>query len=58
MYPNRVYAKIDLDAIESNISAIRARAGVDVMAVIKADAALVTEETGFHKIFVLPRVVV
>ena len=35
---DNTYVRIDLDAIESNISAIRQRAGVDVMAVIKADA--------------------
>ena len=35
---DNTYVKIDLDAIESNISAISKRAGVDVMAVIKADA--------------------
>ena len=35
---DNTYVKIDLDAIEANIDAIRARAGVDVMAVIKADA--------------------
>ena len=35
---DNTYVKIDLDAIESNIDAIRARVGVDVMAVIKADA--------------------
>ena len=35
---DNTYVKIDLDAIEENIRAIRRRAGVDVMAVIKADA--------------------
>ena len=30
--------RIDLDAIESNIDAIRSRTGVDVMAIVKADA--------------------
>ena len=35
---DNTYVKIDLDAIESNIDAIRSRAGVDVMAVVKADA--------------------
>ena len=35
---DRNYVKIDLDAIEENIDAIRAKAGVDVMAVVKADA--------------------
>jgi len=35
---DNTYVKIDLDAIESNIDAIRAKAGVDVMAVVKADA--------------------
>ena len=35
---DNTYVKIDLDVIEENISAIRRRAGVDVMAVIKADA--------------------
>ena len=35
---DNTYVKIDLDAIEENIRAIRQRAGVDVMAVIKADA--------------------
>ena len=35
---DNTYVKIDLDAIEANIDAIRARVGVDVMAVIKADA--------------------
>ena len=35
---DNTYVKIDLDAIDANIDAIRARAGVDVMAVIKADA--------------------
>ena len=30
--------KIDLDAISANFDAIRAKAGVDVMAVVKADA--------------------
>ena len=35
---DNTYVKIDLDIIEANISSIRARAGVDLMAVIKADA--------------------
>ena len=35
---DNTYVKIDLDIIESNIDAIRAKAGVDVMAVVKADA--------------------
>jgi len=35
---DNTYVKIDLDAIERNILAIRRRAGTDVMAVIKADA--------------------
>ena len=35
---DNTYVKIDLDAIEANISAISRKAGVDVMAVIKADA--------------------
>ena len=35
---DNTYVKIDLDVIESNIDAIRERVGVDVMAVIKADA--------------------
>ncbi|MBP3673221.1 MAG: alanine racemase, partial [Oscillospiraceae bacterium] len=35
---DNTYVKIDLDAIEANIDAIRSRVGVDVMAVIKADA--------------------
>ncbi len=35
---DNTYVKIDLDAIEANIGAIRSRVGVDVMAVIKADA--------------------
>ena len=35
---DNTYVKIDLDAIESNINAIREKAGVDVMAVVKADA--------------------
>ena len=32
------YVKIDLDVIEANFNAIREKAGVDVMAVVKADA--------------------
>ena len=32
------YVKIDLDAIKANFAAVRAKAGVPVMAVIKADA--------------------
>ena len=35
---DNTYVKIDLDAIEANINAIRDKAGVDVMAVVKADA--------------------
>ena len=35
---DNTYVKIDLDAIEANINAIRAKAGVNVMAVVKADA--------------------
>ena len=35
---DNTYVKIDLDVIESNFNAIRAKAGVDVMAVVKADA--------------------
>ena len=35
---DNTYVKIDLDAIEANIDAIRAQVGVDIMAVIKADA--------------------
>ena len=35
---DNTYVKIDLDVIESNIDAIREQVGVDVMAVIKADA--------------------
>ena len=35
---DNTYVKIDLDAIEANIDAIRSRVGVEVMAVIKADA--------------------
>ena len=35
---DNTYVKIDLDAIECNIDAIRKKAGVDVMAVVKADA--------------------
>ena len=35
---DNTYVKIDLDAIEANFDAIRAKAGVDVMAVVKADA--------------------
>ena len=35
---DNTYVKIDLDAIDANIDAIRSRVGVDVMAVIKADA--------------------
>ncbi len=35
---DNTYVKIDLDIIESNIDTIRSRVGVDVMAVIKADA--------------------
>ena len=35
---DNTYVKINLDAIDSNIDAIRSRVGTDVMAVIKADA--------------------
>ena len=35
---DNTYVKIDLDAIDENINAIRAKVGVDVMAVVKADA--------------------
>ena len=35
---DNTYVKIDLDTIDANIDAIRARVGTDVMAVIKADA--------------------
>ena len=35
---DNTYVKINLDIIDANIDAIRARAGTDVMAVIKADA--------------------
>ena len=35
---DNTYVKIDLDVIESNFNAIREKAGVDVMAVVKADA--------------------
>ena len=35
---DNTYVKIDLDAIASNIDAVREKAGVQVMAVIKADA--------------------
>lgn len=35
---SNTYAKIDLDAIRENFSAIQARAGAPVMAVVKADA--------------------
>ena len=35
---DNTYVKIDLDIIESNFNAIREKAGVDVMAVVKADA--------------------
>jgi len=35
---DNTYVKIDLDAIEANFDAIRAKAGVDVMGVVKADA--------------------
>lgn len=35
---DNTYVKIDLDAIEANIDAVRLRTGVDVMAVVKADA--------------------
>lgn len=35
---DNTYVKIDLDVIESNIRAIQEQAGVDVMAIVKADA--------------------
>ena len=35
---DNTYVKIDLDVIEANFTAIREKAGVDVMAVVKADA--------------------
>ena len=35
---DNTYVKIDLDAIEANVNAVLARAGTDVMAIIKADA--------------------
>ena len=35
---DNTFVRIDLDAIEANIDAIRHRVGVDVMAIIKADA--------------------
>ena len=35
---DNTYVKIDLDVIEANFMAIREKAGVDVMAVVKADA--------------------
>ena len=35
---DNTFVRIDLDAIEANIDAIRTRVGVDVMAIIKADA--------------------
>ena len=35
---DNTFVRIDLDAIEANIDAIRNRVGVDVMAIIKADA--------------------
>ena len=35
---DNTYVKIDLDVIESNFNSIREKAGVDVMAVVKADA--------------------
>ena len=35
---DNTFVRIDLDAIEANIDNIRNRVGVDVMAVIKADA--------------------
>ena len=35
---DNTYVKIDLDVIDSNIDAIREQVGVDIMAVIKADA--------------------
>ena len=35
---DNTYVRIDLDAIEANIDTVRSRTGVDVMAVVKADA--------------------
>ena len=35
---DNTFVRIDLDAIDANIDAIRTRVGVDVMAIIKADA--------------------
>ena len=35
---DNTFVRVDLDAIEANIDAIRHRVGVDVMAIIKADA--------------------
>ena len=38
MYTDNTYVKIDLDAIEANIDAVAAKAGVPVMGIVKADA--------------------
>lgn len=38
MHHDNTYVTIDLDAIERNIEAVRSKAGVPVMAVVKADA--------------------
>lgn len=38
MHSDNTYVKIDLDAIEANIDAVRKKAGVPVMGIIKADA--------------------
>ena len=35
---DNTYVEIDLDAIDANFDAIRAKAGVQVMAIVKADA--------------------
>jgi alanine racemase len=35
---DNTYVEIDLDAISANFDAIRAKAGVKVMAIVKADA--------------------
>ncbi len=38
MHFDNTYVEIDLDAIQSNLEAVRSKAQVDVMAVVKADA--------------------
>ncbi len=38
MHHDNTYVTVDLDAIERNIEAVRSKAGVPVMAVVKADA--------------------